>query len=723
MKKSLILFLSTALLLSGCKNYKSISTSDKEDNKAENVTQKEQPKESKHAELVNYKIDSESVTPVYPEYKEWTPVANAKPYEIKDDLSNVELVDSNDYIMSHQTYKDELKKNGFFIEYATMQQPFAIYESNQYTFSNSIVTTDSMLHLFHVMYLGILEELETTKLRDNIIDLSKTLYKESADNYADLDGENKELAKKNAALFYTGLRLLDSTSDIHADEEIKKISDKELDNIKNESVAESNITGQNVHYSQFKPRGNYDKSDELRSYFRVNMLYSQLGMTLKDLTGNFNESSIKQALLMTRNICKDEKNYQSWLNIYNPISFLVENSEDLTPFKFYEIIKESTNSLEISDLLKDDTIDRIKEKLNEINLPKIKPQDGITFAFLPQRAVIDNVWLQNMLDNNNPSKRPVASGLDVMAVLGNNLAEKLVTTNEKNLLWENFLDKYKETKELVNSMDEKEEKGNIYRAWLWTLKGYNHDFKEPFPKFMTNDKWKLKDLNSALGSWAQLKHDTILYAKQFGAEMGGYDEEKTHNFVEPNIDIYNRLLWLSDFTLENSQKFELLNENQKEQIFHYKDMLEFLISVSEKELNDEEITADENDRITTIAGEMENIFLAFNKDKNDEFSIRPSEKDMTNVADLQKSGPNTVGIPENKFLEVGSGRFSIMHAIFRHNGKYYIGCGPVMNYYEFLSDERLTDKEFSNMINGFDFETGKEINTEAVPFFKELYIK
>ena len=41
---------------------------------------------------------------------------------------------------------------------------------------------------------------------------------------------------------------------------------------------------------------------------------------------------------------------------------------------------------------------------------------------------------------------------------------------------------------------------------------------------MTNDEWQKKSLESYLGSYTELKHDTVLYAKQVMAEMGGGDD-------------------------------------------------------------------------------------------------------------------------------------------------------------------------------------------------------
>jgi len=71
-----------------------------------------------------------------------------------------------------------------------------------------------------------------------------------------------------------------------------------------------------------------------------------------------------------------------------------------------------------------------------------------------------------------------------------------------------------------------------------------------YPAFMQTQAWTRKELHTALGSWTELKHDTILYAKQVIAEMGGGgpEVEPPHSFVEPNPEAYARLLALASMT-------------------------------------------------------------------------------------------------------------------------------------------------------------------------------
>lgn len=731
MRKKLLLLTAFMLTLTACKpGVKDGDTKTTDDKKIVSEVDKDEQKEKeelekdseKIAELISFNVKREDAAPIYPEFKDVEYTATSKPYDFAEFFKSLETSNDEDikWVLKNERLKNSLKENGFGVVYGIFEQPFAIYDQNQYTYSNSFITTDSAMHLFHVIYLGMMEELETGTLRDKLTNLSIRMYENSLKNYNEGSEETKPYALKNAALFYTGLKILNDGAGIDAPAEVKELASKELQNIEGEAAAVSNITENEVDYSQFKPRGNYTKSEELKTYFKANMLYSQNKFVVRDNTGAVNKENLKSTIVMTDGVLKDKKSYDLWLQIYNPISFLVENSEDLTPIGLYEMISKHASSFDLNEMLKDDVIEGVSKEIQAMEGPSIKPQDGVTFGFLPQRAVIDNVWLQNLLENTPDSRRPLASGLDVMAVMGNETAEKRVTTDEKNLLWPDFLDKFEETKAAASNMGDKE-KSNIYRAWLWMLRANNQDYKDGYPFFMQSDLWKIKDLNSSLASWAQLKHDTILYAKQFGAEMGGFDERKTYNYVEPNIDLYNRLIWITDFTLENSDKYNLLDESRKEVLKSYKDMLQFFIEVSKKELNDENITDEENERMATIAGEMENIFIAFDKAPEEEFSVPASERNMTNVADIQDVGKNSVGIPVGHKLEVGSGRFSTIYTIYRFNGEYKIGSGAIMNYYEFLSPTRLTDEEMSEKIEKTFFGDNAK-DAEVNPFFKDLFI-
>lgn len=655
--------------------------------------------------------------PFQPEYTVETVSANVKPYEIELDFSNVNLIEKWHYNTPDR--KEALLKDHFYIDYEKTDQPFSIYESNQYVYLNSFVTTDSVLHLYHVIYLGMMEQMEQTILKENLISMSYMMFESTLKDYEE-HKEFSEYTAKNAALFYTVLRILSAERGLDVPKEILDISNAEIKNIESLSLAESAITGEEVDYSQFKVRGNYTKNQDLRDYFKANMLYSQNKYMLRDYEGNINKEAIKFAVVMARPLAiNDDANFM-WEKIYSPISFLVENSENVTPLELLKMVFEITGdeSFELDEIMDDKVIEALAEKIANFETPEIAPQKGIFIAVLPQRTVVDNTWLQKMIDTAPRSKRPKASGLDVMALLGSDVAEELILNDEQNLLWGDFKKVYENTKELVQNRSDEEKRANIYRSWLWVLEGFNHKAEENLPSFMNNKKWELKELNSALASWAQLKHDTILYAEQFGAEMGAPEPVKNQHYVEPNVEVYRRLSWLTEYTLENSYRFDLLTDEQKARLNDFKGMVDFLEAVSIQELQNEAISEEDNERLELIGGEMENIFLAFYTPPEDEdtmFRVPPSERDMLNVADIQQIGSNSVGLPAGEFLEVGSGNFSRIIVIYRVNGKYHIGCGPVMNYYEFLSEDRMTNDEFKKRVGSF-YETPEN---PILPYFMD----
>lgn len=644
--------------------------------------------------------------------------ANVKPYDVPKESKMINGFVSDEYA---KEYNDRMMKNleddGFFIDYEKYQQPFSIYETNQYMGSNNFVTTDSIVHLYHIIYLGMMEDMEQNSLKQKLMALSKNCLGNALNDYKEAKGEEKDLTLRNAALFLCALDLLEAKYDGEVPSEVRDLADKELDNIKAEGNAVSNITGNDIDYSQFKVRGNYTKNENLKKYFRVNMLYSQELVKLENPDGSINLDALKQAILISRAMLKDETSFKLWQDIYKPISFLVENTEDTTPIDIYKSISKVTKDNSLGAILEKNVVNAVADDIANKEDPKIKPDSGKVFAFLPQRAVVDNTWLQNLVDTDPKSKRPVVSGVDLMALLGNSLAERLTLTNEDNLKWDKFKEKYEETKAMVDARTDKEEKANIYRTWLWVLKAFNNEYGEGYPDFMRSEKWQYKDLNTALASWAQLKHDTILYAKQFGAECGGDEPTDLRHYVEPNVNLYRRVKYLVGLTMDADEKYSLLNDEQKARLKDFDDMLEFLIKVSIEELKDETTSDEDNERLKVIGGEMENIFIAFNKDDSgEEFEIPPVDRDTANVADIQRIGSNVVDKPEGSFLEVGSGRFSTIYVVYRLNGKYYLGSGSVMNYYEFYSENRLDNNEFKEMLPIYDMEGEKD---KIEPFFKK----
>ena len=106
---------------------------------------------------------------------------------------------------------------------------------------------------------------------------------------------------------------------------------------------------------------------------------------------------------------------------------------------------------------------------------------------------------------------------------------------------------------------------NLYWSWLHTLLPLISEKKEGYPRFMRNEAWTRKELVTYLGSWTELKHDTVLYGKASMAEMGGGGVEPVDDrgYVEPNPLLYSRLAALTSMTREGLSSRGMLGEDDR----------------------------------------------------------------------------------------------------------------------------------------------------------------
>ena len=231
------------------------------------------------------------------------------------------------------------------------------------------------------------------------------------------------------------------------------------------------------------------------------------------------------------------------------------------------------------------------EEVKKLPRPLIQPQEGLSFRFMGQRYIPDSEILQNLCNDD----RPIPKGLDVMGVLGSDRAYDILT-NVYNVdsSWPFYPQEFKKEKEKFDSLSDETWRSNMYYGWLWVLKAFTEPFGEGWPSFMTGQAWQDKSLNTALASWAELRHDTILYGKQSAAEGGS--EEGTdmslpvvRGYVEPNIRAYERILWLTRYARENLSARNILPWDLKYRMEDFENLLQFLIDCSVKELRNEEL--------------------------------------------------------------------------------------------------------------------------------------
>jgi hypothetical protein len=203
---------------------------------------------------------------------------------------------------------------------------------------------------------------------------------------------------------------------------------------------------------------------------------------------------------------------------------------------------------------------------------------------------------------------------------------------------------------------------------------------------MQSDTWRDRTLKIALASWAELRHDTILYVKQsYTMELTAMPPPTAAaGYVEPVPELYNRLLSLTRMTRMGLGQMGLLDGPQEARLLNLERALDRLIAISLKELGGEPLSQDDS-RYIGHFDEMLGGVVSGIDDKSQKTTV---------VADVHTDG-NSGGV-----LEEGVGFVDLLVVAWQNGEQVYLAAGPELSYYEFKHsmDDRLTDEAWRRML-------------------------
>lgn len=624
------------------------------------------------------------------------------------------------------------------------------------------VTSDSLLHLYHIQFDETLRRIEEATFYGDIWNISRALYDYSAEQYNLTEGKVREAHRRNAAYLAVGLCLLKPGEDQITEMEdaysydtgsfydedltrygftpdafVEDMVEGELANIEGHSgFSESGIFLYREDYSQYVPRGHYTRSEKLRNYFKAVMWYGRMSMLLKGdpnieagttcsimppCTAFISEYDAEvqtlQACLLTAALTGDTNLWIRWNRVYEVTSFYVGVSDDLGPYEYLDALQSVFTGMIDPGKLDEDGLLELKLRLAEHNPPAIYGGTGNAMLFPPitpdrldevleatmgfrlmgQRFVPDSYIFQELVVPrvhsplgleqpftwvNTPlgPTRGFPRGLDVMAVLGSSRAREILD-ELKDSNYENYDAQFDALKEQFDNFTADDWGRNLYWSWLYTLKPLLEEYEEGYPTFMQTEAWTDKQLTTALASWTELRHDTILYAKQSYSVVltGAVILPPAEGYVEPVPEFYARLLDLTKMTRRGLTSYGVLDETSARRLSSLEDIISRLIQISEKELLNEPLTQDDCDFIRDFADELDDVLAG----------VDSKAKKTTLVADVH-TDTNT-----NQALEEATGYVRLIVVAYRQpDGSVVLGAGPVFSYYEFKQpiSQRLTDE-------------------------------
>ncbi len=622
-------------------------------------------------------------------------------YTIAPDLSNVVNRDAFVYLNAHQ--KTMLEENGFVvIPQEEFHQIYEILESNRESGIPNFITSDAVLHAFHVCYDLALRETEVYSFWDLLGNLTFSMLEDSIATYADAPaGDWKEAARRNVAYFTVAALLIDNTTSIYpaVEDDVLRV----MNLIKSASEMTNDwFMGYNEDFSQYIPRGHYTRSDILSKYFLVMMWYGRIQFRLSSDDGTL---PTQQAILLSLDLSNivnplGISGYDVWDAIYEPTAFFVGSSDDLTPPEYLQVIDEVFGTSPSWITLQEDAlIQEFIQRAAVLRDPEILGSpvadteiSNVTkgLRLMGQRFIPDSYILGELVyDKVGTALEPrlMPSGLDVMAAFG---SERAYTLQEEEQAFKNYVEQMGKLMNYITNMDDTDWTQNLYYLWMYSLLPLLSTPEEGYPAFMRNQAWIDKELNTALASWTELRHDTVLYAKQSYTVGVTSVSPSVTGYVEPIPELYSRLISLSDMMLDGMTSRSLLAQESKARLVKLREFLVGLYSISVKQLTNQPLNATDMQIIEGASLTLQNV------------SSYPSDDDLTSDADKFMSlvvevhtDPNN-----NEVLEEAVGNPFIILVIVPIDGQLYIARGGTFSYYEFTRsiDGRLTDEEWQSML-------------------------
>lgn len=605
-----------------------------------------------------------------------------------------------------QRLYNAIGKNGFAIVPGEEDQLFHIYERNDYRQFPSFVTTDLYLQAFHMFFDCLLKETEEQKFSPMVTLFVKQNYEQMMQLASTTtDAKIKAAAEHNAA-YYAIAYELNTGKSLPVPASFSELVKEEINHVNAAETTSSEFLGyteaKNMPmfiYNIYRPRGHYTRNETLKRYFCAMMWLQNAPF------GTDKDDQLEQALLLAQTIGGNANLTKQYKDITEPITYLMGMPDDVSILQVYAEIQKSGSTVSelINDKKKFEAIRKALEELSKkqsIIKPKFQASSPFKICLMPQRYMPDSEVLQEMVDyESTPTLRDVPKGLDILASIGISSAERILIQELKEQeKWNKYTSNLEQMKKRMGEIDWNQ---TVANKWIAALKDVNSKNAQ-YPKFMLSPQWDKKNLNAALASWAELKHDAILYAKQpMGAECGGGGppEPYVKGYVEPNIAYWTKAIELIDATMDVLRRFDLVTEKGTTAATDLREQAEFLLNCSKKELAGKNLTEQEYRQIETIGSTFENITLNLIKE-SDQFlmgwgNVNGADKKISVVADVYTA--NSYNNPDKSVLYEAVGPAHEIYVVVELDGYLYLTRGAVFSYREFQEDiaaPRKTDEEW-----------------------------
>ena len=240
--------------------------------------------------------------------------------------------------------------------------------------------------------------------------------------------------------------------------------------------------------------------------------------------------------------------------------------------------------------------------------------------------------------------------------------------------------------------------------------------------FTESPAWNIKSQIAAHATWAELRHDTILYVKQVVAERAGDGDfeptfrteplPKPVHYIEPNVPFWEGSLASVANLISVYEYYDLLDDESKYALENLFTLYKRILSIVRLEAENQPVPENDLEWIPTIASSLNRLVMVHNN------AGYVADTDLLKMACIADVYTNTdLGV----CLEVGViNPVRLYVPLNDSQGGKRIAVGYGFSYAEFTHPmtDRLSDEQWKKIV----YDSGKDL-TEYMPFWeKECFV-
>jgi len=601
------------------------------------------------------------------------------------------------------------------------------------------VTTDLMAHAQHLMFDRLLQYLEETYFVPRLKDLNKAFIEglEAQQGGGAAVEDGRTLAIKYFQVAEALLELADIQWDgkdeygastvVYSEKDKEAVLQSYPADVRAEialidaagGFQESRVLGEEgsaykEDYSQYKPRGHYTKNGILSAYFRAMMWYGRIGFLMDG--GRMSRA----AIIVNDMVSKDDRLLASWSALFDPITALIGRSDDISFKDFLPFWKDKgAGKADLAAWLSDSGklqafCDAASEGLRPpliagSSIYKGTGVDGggkalVGWRLFGQRFTWDS-YVHQKVSPPRLMSRDMVRGLDVMKAFGSQTADLLLQKSD-----------YPSMEGLKTCLDGIEGEFAAKGSDFWTETYYNNVLYEVKTQaqfepgagfyFTETPAWGIKAMLASHGTWAELRHDTILYVKQVYAERAGdgdfnptFRTEKVPepvHYLEPDVPFWQGAVMSVQGLVVTLDRFGLMDDESAQALGRLQEICVKAVEVATAEAADKALSREDIDWIPTIPAELARIVLIHQDggESADEEQLKMAViADVYTNAELGQVLETAVGIPYRMYVALNDGQ-----------GGKRIAVGYDFSYYEFghPMGDRMTDEQWKAIVYADD---------------------